>query len=106
TEDIPLNKHKRHTIDVVIDRLIIKPQFERKLKDSINIALKFSNIVLINLIAENDSLVKSIAENQDIKDFYYIAALIVNPASKDENIKAALIEQLILSNLNNYSIIF
>ncbi|KJR41435.1 Peptidase M15D, vanX D-ala-D-ala dipeptidase [Candidatus Magnetoovum chiemensis] len=54
--------------------------------------------------AENDSLVKSIAENQDIKDFYYIAALIVNPASKDENIKAALIEQLILSNLNNYSI--
>ncbi|KJR41432.1 excinuclease ABC subunit A [Candidatus Magnetoovum chiemensis] len=59
TEDIPLNKHKRHTIDVVIDRLIIKPQFERKLKDSINIALKFSNIVLINLIAENKDLVLS-----------------------------------------------
>ncbi len=50
TEDIELNKYKRHTIEIVIDRLIIKPGIERKLKIAIDLALQFNSTVIINLI--------------------------------------------------------
>ncbi len=35
-----LDKKKKHTIDVVVDRLVIKPEIERRLADSIETALK------------------------------------------------------------------
>src|SRR4030043_2186373 len=41
TKDITLRKHKRHTIEIVIDRLIIKPGIERQLKDAIETALTY-----------------------------------------------------------------
>ncbi len=50
TMDITLKKHKRHTIEIVIDRLIIKPGIERQLKDAIETALTYSDTVIINLI--------------------------------------------------------
>ncbi|MDH5202435.1 MAG: excinuclease ABC subunit UvrA [Nitrospirota bacterium] len=50
THDIILKKHKRHTIEIVIDRLIIKPGIERQLKDAVETALVYSDTVLINLI--------------------------------------------------------
>lgn len=51
TQDIVLKKHKRHTIEIVIDRLIIKLGIERQLKDAIETALSYSDTVVINLIA-------------------------------------------------------
>ncbi len=59
TEDIELNKNKRHTIEIVIDRLVIKPQIEKKLDDAINNALRFNNIVVINLLDSNKDIVMS-----------------------------------------------
>jgi len=50
THDIILKKHKRHTIEIVIDRLIMKPGVERQLKDAIETALAYSDTVVINLI--------------------------------------------------------
>ena len=41
-EDIPLEKNKRHNIEVVVDRLIIKADIGRRLRDSFEIALKLS----------------------------------------------------------------
>ncbi len=52
TEDIALARHKRHTIEIVIDRFIIKPNISRQLKNAIDTALRYSDTVMIHLIDE------------------------------------------------------
>lgn len=59
TQDITLKKHKRHTIEIVIDRFIIKPGIERQIKDAIETALSYSDIVVINLILGNQDILFS-----------------------------------------------
>ncbi|MBF0338845.1 MAG: excinuclease ABC subunit UvrA [Nitrospirae bacterium] len=59
TEDINLNKNKRHTIEIVIDRLVIKSGVERKLKEAVNAAMRFSSVVIINLIEEDRDILLS-----------------------------------------------
>jgi excinuclease ABC subunit A len=59
TRDISLKKQKRHTIEIVIDRLIIKPGVERQLKEAIEAALGYSDIVTINLLSENRDIIFS-----------------------------------------------
>lgn len=50
THDIVLEKHKRHTIEIVIDRLIIKPGIERQIKNAIDVALSYSDTVVVNFV--------------------------------------------------------
>ena len=59
TDDITLSRHKRHTIEIVIDRLIIKPGIDRQIKDSIETALGYADTVVINLLAENRDILFS-----------------------------------------------
>jgi excinuclease ABC subunit A len=59
TQDISLNKHKRHTIEIIIDRLIIKPGVDRQLNDAIRSALNYSDVVVINLIKDNKDILFS-----------------------------------------------
>ncbi len=40
TDDIPMDRYKQHTIEVVVDRLVIKEGLDRRLADSIETALK------------------------------------------------------------------
>lgn len=40
TDDIPMDRYKQHTIEVVVDRLVMKEGIERRLADSIEAALK------------------------------------------------------------------
>lgn len=40
TDDITLDRYKQHWIDVVIDRLVVKPGIEKRLADSLEAALK------------------------------------------------------------------
>ena len=40
SEDIPLDKYKQHTIEAVIDRLVVKVGIERRLADSLESSLK------------------------------------------------------------------
>jgi excinuclease ABC subunit A len=48
--DIKLDKKKKHTIEAVVDRLIVKQKSKRRLADSVETALKMSNgTVLINI---------------------------------------------------------
>lgn len=47
SEDITLEKQKKHTIEVVIDRLIIKDGIRTRLTDSIETALKLSKGIVI-----------------------------------------------------------
>ena len=59
TQNIALRKHKRHTIEIVIDRLIIKAGIERQIKDAIETALRYTDIVVINLLAGNRDIIFS-----------------------------------------------
>ena len=42
-EDIPLDKNRRHNIDVVVDRLVVKEGVRQRLRDSLEIALRLSD---------------------------------------------------------------
>lgn len=47
SEKISLNKQQKHDIDVVVDRLVIKPGIEERLADSVAIALKQGNGIVV-----------------------------------------------------------
>ena len=56
-DDIVLERRRNHSIDIVVDRLIIKPGIERRLTDSIDIALRLAgDVVVINTLDEGDRL--------------------------------------------------
>jgi excinuclease ABC subunit A len=56
-QDIALERRRNHTIDVLVDRLIVKAGIERRLSDSIDLALKLADdIVVINTLAGGDRL--------------------------------------------------
>ncbi|MEW6586451.1 MAG: excinuclease ABC subunit UvrA [Nitrospirota bacterium] len=59
TRDITLQKHKRHTIEIVIDRLIIKPGIDRQIKEAIDTALRYADVVVINLLEGNKDILFS-----------------------------------------------
>ena len=55
SETIELEKNKKNTIEVVVDRLVIKPDIQQRLTDSIEIALKLAEgVVTINILDEED----------------------------------------------------
>ncbi|MBU5454500.1 excinuclease ABC subunit UvrA [Caproiciproducens sp. MSJ-32] len=54
-EEINLDKNKKHNIEVVVDRIIIKEGVEGRLTDSVEVALKLADgIVVINIIGGED----------------------------------------------------
>jgi excinuclease ABC subunit A len=56
-EDIKLDRRRNHTIDVVVDRLVLKPGIERRLTESVEIALQLADdIVVINTYDGGDRL--------------------------------------------------
>jgi excinuclease ABC subunit A len=56
-EDIKLDRRRNHTIEIVVDRLIVKSGIERRLGESIEIALNLANdIVVINTLEGGDRL--------------------------------------------------
>ena len=57
SEAIVLDKNKKHTIEVLIDRLIIKPGLKQRLADSLEVALKLSQgIVRIEVVGGKELL--------------------------------------------------
>jgi excinuclease ABC subunit A len=56
-EDLKLDRRRNHTIEVVVDRLILKAGIERRLTESVEIALTLANdIVVINTLEGGDRL--------------------------------------------------
>jgi excinuclease ABC subunit A len=56
-EDIRLDRRRNHTIEVVVDRLVLKPGIERRLSESVEIALGLADdIVIINTYDGGDRL--------------------------------------------------
>ena len=57
SEDIPLEKNKKHNIEIVVDRLIVRPDGAQRLTDSVETASHLSGgIVLVNLVREGQDL--------------------------------------------------
>lgn len=56
TQEIKLKKQQRHTIEIVIDRLIVKSGAEKQIKNAIDAALKYADTVIINLIDDNKDI--------------------------------------------------
>ena len=51
SESIPLEKNKKHNIEIVVDRLVVKEGMEQRLTDSIETALSQANgLVMIDII--------------------------------------------------------
>ena len=59
-EDIVLDKNKKHTIEVVIDRLIVKAGIQKRLVDSVETALALSGgMVLIDVMGQEELLMST-----------------------------------------------
>ena len=59
-EDIVLEKNKKHTIEVVIDRLIIKDGIQKRLADSVETALGLAGgMVLIDVMGQEEILMST-----------------------------------------------
>ena len=53
SDDIILDRKKKHSIEIVIDRLVIKPEIRTRLAESVEIALKYAeNLVLIDIVGD------------------------------------------------------
>ena len=60
TEEIRLDKNKKHTIEVIVDRLVIKSDIARRLTDSVETASALAGgIVVIDLVGEERELMFS-----------------------------------------------
>lgn len=56
-DDINLDKNKKHDIDVIVDRIVIKDSIESRLNDSIETALKLTEgLVTVNIIDGEEML--------------------------------------------------
>ncbi|MBI4484952.1 MAG: excinuclease ABC subunit UvrA [Acidobacteria bacterium] len=56
-EDLKLDRRRNHTIEVVVDRLIVRGGVERRLTESVDIALNLAaNVVIINSFDGGDRL--------------------------------------------------
>src|SRR6202051_2876379 len=56
-EDVPLDRRKNHTIEVMVDRLLVKPGIDQRLEASIETATKLANgLVVIAVVNGEDRL--------------------------------------------------
>ena len=57
SDDIELDRKKKHNIELVVDRLVIKPEILSRLTESVEIALKHANqLVLIDTVGKGEKL--------------------------------------------------
>ena len=65
-EKIELDKNIKHTIEIVVDRLIVKPGIEKRLNDSIETVLKLTDGLLF--VDKGDGKVETFSENFSCPD--------------------------------------
>jgi excinuclease ABC subunit A len=63
-DDIALDKNKKHTIELVIDRLIVKPTIQSRLADSLQLGLKWGKSnVLVDVLDQSNPRTLLFSEN-------------------------------------------
>ena len=57
TDDIQIDRKKKHNLDIIVDRLVIKEEIRSRLTESIEIALKHAeNLVKIDIVGKEEIL--------------------------------------------------
>ena len=57
TDDIEIDRKKKHNIDIIIDRLVIKPDIRARLTESVETAMKYANnLVTIDIPGKKERL--------------------------------------------------
>ena len=57
SEEIKLDKNKKHNIEIIVDRLVVKPEMNRRVTDSVEIASSLSGgIVVVDVIGGEELL--------------------------------------------------
>ena len=57
SDDIELDRNKKHNIDVIVDRLVVKDEIRNRLAESIEIAMKHANsLVKIDVVGKEEKL--------------------------------------------------
>lgn len=57
TDDLNIDRKKKHNIDILVDRLVIKPDIRNRLTESVEIALTHANnLVTIDIIGKEERL--------------------------------------------------
>ena len=60
TEEIELDKNKKHNIEIVVDRLVIKEDIARRLTDSVEVASNLAGgLVVVNIVGEDRDILFS-----------------------------------------------
>jgi excinuclease ABC subunit A len=59
-EEVKLDRRKNHTIELIVDRLLVKPGIERRLVQSVELAMKLANgLVLVAVVQGEERLYSS-----------------------------------------------
>src|SRR5262249_36123535 len=54
-DEIPMDKNKKHDIELVIDRLVVKPSIQSRLADSLSLGLKWGKqVVVVEILAKEE----------------------------------------------------
>ena len=57
SDDIELDRKKKHTIEIIIDRLVIKEDIRARLTESVEIALRIANnLVIVDVVGSEEKL--------------------------------------------------
>ncbi len=67
SEDIPLDKNKKHNIEVVVDRLVIREDIVQRLTDSVEVASNLAGgLIVVNVVGEDRDI--SFSQNYACED--------------------------------------
>ena len=107
-DEIVLDKKKKHNIEIVVDRLVIKEDIKNRLNDSLETALKYANkLVLIDVLFNTDDdgnyIIPDVLKGRDLEYATNIANLSIDTGKKSKKIDLKFKEDEInfLMNIKN-----
>lgn len=57
TDDLDIDRKKKHDVEIIVDRLVIKEDIRSRLTESVEVALKYANnIVLVDVVGDKEML--------------------------------------------------
>lgn len=57
TDDLDIDRKKKHNVEIIVDRLVIKEDIRSRLTESVEVALKYANnIVLVDVVGDKEML--------------------------------------------------
>ncbi|MEN2994719.1 MAG: excinuclease ABC subunit UvrA [Thermodesulfovibrio sp.] len=59
TKELSLKKSVRHTIELIVDRIIVKEKYKNQIKRALQLAMKYAKTVVINIVNENRDIIFS-----------------------------------------------